>query len=145
MTEQQHSLVQVKTEEEWEAYHAIRSQVLFGDEYDPNLWDDRAPGNHPVLLFAGDTAVGAMRIDLVSQEGYAIMRTVAIRKEYQRQGLGRIMMTMAEDHARGHGCRSTVTISAIDAVGFYEKCGYQAFDWDPGQVDDDGKQMRKAL
>ena len=84
MIDQEYFLVRVETEEQWQAYHAIRSQVLFEDrghfgKYDPDHPDDRIPHNHPVLLYFRLGPVGAMRVDLVPEEGYAIMRTVAIR------------------------------------------------------------------
>jgi GNAT superfamily N-acetyltransferase len=86
-----------------------------------------------------------MRVDLVPEEGYAIMRTVAIRKDHQRHGHGTIMLGMAEDYASGYGCPCAVTISAKDAVPFYTHCGYELYDWDPSQQFEHGKQMRKLL
>ena len=86
-----------------------------------------------------------MRVDLVLEMDYAIMRTVAIRREYQRRGHGRAMVGMAEDFAFARGATFAVTISAIDAVPFYTKCGYEPYDWDPTQQFDDAKQMRKLL
>lgn len=145
MTKKEHSLVRVESEAQWDDYHAIRGQVLFNGKYDPDCPDDRADNNQPLLFLVRGRAVGAMRVDLVHAAGYAIMRTVAIREEAQRQGYGSLMLTMAEDHAREHGFDMAVTIADNDAVPFYKKCGYVAFDWDANQLDDHGTQMQKEL
>ena len=135
----------MESEDEWNAYHSIRRQVLFGDGYDANHPDDRNENNHPVLLEWRGKPIGSMRVDLASEADYAIMRTVAIVKDLQRQGHGRIMLGMAEDYAADHRCSWAVTIAANDAVPFYEKCGYEFFDWDPEQLSDMGRQMRRLL
>jgi GNAT superfamily N-acetyltransferase len=150
MAEQKHLLVPVTTLEQWSAYHAIRQKVLFEDRgnfgmYDPNRPDDREPTNHPVILTYDDIAVAAMRIDIVPRAGFAIMRTVAVKTDKQRQGHGRIMLSLAEAYALQNGCTSTVVFSADDAVGFYAKCGYELQTWDSDGFFGRGKQMKKIL
>ena len=86
-----------------------------------------------------------MRIDLVPDRGYAIMRTVAIRVEFQRQRYGTTMLALAESFALDRGYHTVVTIATLDAVLFYEKCGYVAHNWDVKQLDPYGRQMRKLL
>ena len=107
--------------------------------------DDRAEMNHPVIFELRGTPIGAMRIDLVPEADHAIMRTVAILKSFQRQGHGTSMLSMAEDFAVDHGRSWAVTDADNDALPFYEKCGYEYYDWDPGQVTEGGRQMRKRL
>jgi len=145
MPDQVRRLILVESQDEWNAYHSIRRQILFGDGYDANHPDDRAEKNHPVLFELRGTPIGAMRIDLVPEADYAIMRTVAILESFQRQGHGTSMLSMAEDYAADHGRSWAVTIADNAAVPFYEKCGYESYNWDPGQVSDDGRQMRKLL
>ena len=74
MDEQDTSLVQVETEDQWQAYHAIRRQILFEDRghfgsYDPHHPDDRDANNHPLLLLFKNQPIGAMRVDLVPEIG----------------------------------------------------------------------------
>ena len=145
MRDREYALVRVESETQWGHYHTIRSQILFGDDYDPDCPDDRAVNNHPLLFLVNGRAVGAMRVDLVRAAGYAIMRTVAIRNKDQRQGYGPVMLAMAEAHAQDHGYEVAVTIADNDAVPFYEKCGYSAYDWEINQLDAHGTQMRRAL
>jgi len=150
MAEQAYFLAPVVTSDEWTAYHAIRRKVLFEDRglfgvYDPNHVDDRKAGNHPVILTCNGVPVGAMRIDLVPEGAFAIMRTVAVTTEKQRQGYGRIMLSLAEEYALQNGCTAAVVFSANDAVGFYAKYGYEFHTWDPSGSFGRGQQMRKVL
>jgi len=150
MAEQTYLLVPVVTGEQWTAYHAIRRKVLFEDRelfgvYDPNHADDRKAGNHPVILTCNGVPVGAMRIDLVPEGAFVIMRTVAVSTEKQRQGHGRIMLSLAEGYALQNGCTAAVVFSANDAVGFYAKYGYEPHAWDPDGSFGRGNQMRKKL
>jgi len=150
MTDQEYSLVRVESEDQWHAYHEIRRQVLYEDrghfgKYNPNHPDDRDANNHPVLLVLDGEPIGAMRVDFVPECDYAIMRTVAIRKEHQRHGHGTALLSMAEDHARVCGRALAVTVSGNWAVPFYEKCGYEPYEWDASQMSEHGTQMRRLL
>jgi GNAT superfamily N-acetyltransferase len=150
MAEQTYSLVPVVTSEQWSAYHSIRRKVLFEDrglfgKYDPNHPDDRGAQNHPVILTRNDAPVGAMRIDLVPERAFAIMRTVAVTTEKQRQGHGRIMLSLAEGYAFQNGCTAAVVFSADDAIRFYAKYGYELHTWDPTGSFGRGNQMKKVL
>jgi GNAT superfamily N-acetyltransferase len=150
MAEQTYLLVPVVASDQWSAYHAIRRKVLFEDrglfgKYDPNHADDRKERNHPVILTCDGVPVAAMRIDLVPERGFAIIRTVAVTTEKQRQGYGRIMLSLAEEYALQNGCTVAVVFSANDAIGFYAKYGYEPHAWDPDGSFGRGNQMRKKL
>ena len=150
MAEQAYLLVPVVTNDQWAAYHAIRRKVLFEDrglfgKYNPNHADDRKAQNHPVILTCNGAPVGAMRIDLVPERAFAIMRTVAITTEKQRQGHGRIMLSLAETYALENGCTAAVVFSANDAIRFYGKYGYELETWDPTSSFGRGNQMKKVL
>jgi GNAT superfamily N-acetyltransferase len=150
MAEQAYLLVPVVTSEQWTAYHTIRRKVLFEDrglfgKYDPNHADDRKERNHPVILSCDGTTVAAMRIDLVPETAFAIMRTVAVTTGKQRQGYGRAMLSLAEGYALQNGCTAAVVFSANDAVGFYAKYGYELCIWDAAGSFGRGNQMRKVL
>src|SRR5690349_1959259 len=74
-------------------------------EYDPGCPDEREPTNHPLILLADDPVIGTIRIDLKLQQGIAVFRLVAIDDPWRRQGLGTIMLNMAERYARRCGIR----------------------------------------
>lgn len=127
MTGFQHALRTPQTDEEWRAFHAIRRRVLFenrgkAEAYIENHPDDSKPGNHPLILVYGDTVAGALRVDVVARVAW--LRRVAIREDLQRQGHGRVLLRLAESFARAQGCDEIRSNAAVEAVEFYERCGY---------------------
>jgi GNAT superfamily N-acetyltransferase len=127
MIELEYELRPPASEEEWLAFHAIRRKVLFenrgkGDRYVENHPDDSLPGNHPlVLLYKGDV-IGVMRLDVSAAAAW--LRRVAIREDLQRAGHGTVLLRLAENFARAQACIEMRTNAAVEAVGFYERCGY---------------------
>jgi GNAT superfamily N-acetyltransferase len=127
MIEFQHELKTPQSDEEWRVFHAIRRKVLFENRgkteaYIENHPDDLKPGNHPlVLVYRGDV-IGVLRIDV--HGSVAWLRRVAIREDLQRAGHGRILLRLAEHFAKTEGCDEMRSNAAVEAVGFYERCGY---------------------
>lgn len=126
-------LRQVKEAEDWQAYHAIRRHVLFElrglDGYDDNHPDEYEASHIPLLLRKDGVALGTVRLDL-SEGASGIVRLVAILPEYQRQGLGRILMNKVESLSAKHGLSRLEVHAAPDAVPFYEKLGWAMIDAD---------------
>jgi GNAT superfamily N-acetyltransferase len=132
------ALISPSSEEEWATYHRIRRTILFERRgqfgvYDPNRPDERKPGHFPKLLVCDSHHVGVVRIDLSGHVAY--LRRVAIDEPWQRQGLGRVLLTLAESCAIEHGARRVESSVAADAVAFYSKCGYRSRQSDAGNVD----------
>jgi GNAT superfamily N-acetyltransferase len=123
----EHELRRPANSDEWRAFHAIRRTVLFEnrgkvDAYIENHPDDSKTGNYPlVLIYEGDV-IGVIRIDI--SESVAWLRRVAIREDLQRLGHGRILLSLAEAFAKAKACREVRSNAAVEAVGFYERCGY---------------------
>jgi GNAT superfamily N-acetyltransferase len=127
MTGFQHALRTPQTDEEWRALHAIRRKVLFENRgkteaYIENHPDDFKPGNHPLILVYEGDVIGVLRLDIAAPVAW--LRRVAIREELQRQGHGRVLLQLAEAFAQAHGCHEIRSNAAIEAVEFYERCGY---------------------
>lgn len=127
MIEFQHDLRTPQSDEEWRAFHAIRRKVLFENRgktetYDENHPDDSAPGNYPLILLYRDEVIGVLRIDVSGT--VAMLRRVAIREDRQRAGHGRVLLSLAEQFAKDVGCNEIRSNAALEAVGFYERCGY---------------------
>lgn len=127
MIELQHELRPPDGDEEWRAFHAIRRKVLFenrgkGESYIENHPDDTVPGNHSLVLLYKGLVIGVMRIDV--SETLAWLRRMAIREDFQRAGHGRVVLRLAEAFAKAQGCDEMRTNAAVEAVGFYERCGY---------------------
>lgn len=124
----QYQLRAPANEAEWQSYHEIRRAVLWeargqGSVYDPNRPDERLPNRFARILFFEDMPVGVLRIDI--EPPNAIFRRVAVRLQHQRKGHGRVMLMLAEEFARKHGCVCVGSDVAPDAVGFYESCGFR--------------------
>lgn len=133
------SLDKVVEEEDWRDYHHIRRMVLFESRglfgYDPNHPDEYCPTNDPLLLKLDRTeAVGTVRLDLRTDES-GIVRLVAIRPEYQRQGVGRLMLMLVEKRARSLALHRLYVNSAPDATDFYKKLGFVPFVFDKRELD----------
>jgi GNAT superfamily N-acetyltransferase len=125
---EQYQLRAPANEAEWQTYHEIRRTVLWearsqSSVYDPNRPDERLANRFARILFFEDVPVGVLRIDV--EPPNAIFRRVAVRVEHQRKGHGRMMLMLAEEFARKHGCVCVRSGVAPDAVGFYESCGFR--------------------
>lgn len=146
MTGEQHNLKSPETREEWDQYHAIRRRVLWERRgkygvYDENHPDEDKPGHHAFLLMHRDDPVGVIRIDIEGER--AIFRRVAVKEALQRAGHGRVLLALAEEFAREKGCNHLYSFVSPDAVGFYEKCGFQRDSGNPG--DSNHVPMQKQL
>jgi GNAT superfamily N-acetyltransferase len=114
-------------DDEWRAYHAIRREVLFENRgyfgiYDDNHPDEFADGNYPLILVRDGVPIGVIRVDV--RDRVAWLRRVAVRGDLQRAGHGKILLELAESFALKESCNEVRSNVAVDAVGFYERCGY---------------------
>jgi GNAT superfamily N-acetyltransferase len=129
MSEDEYELRTPGNDEEWSALHAIRRRVLFEnrgkvDTYIENHPDDSKAGNYPLILLHRVEIVGVVRIDI--NQTTAWLRRVAIREDQHGLGHGRVLVRLAEIFARAKGCNEARCNAAVEAVGFYEHCGYAA-------------------
>ena len=147
-----YALAPVTTDADWQAMHTLRRTTLFSPErrpgfvYDANHPDDRALENVPYLLIGNGTPIGMVRLDYRGET--AVVRLVAIAPDLKRQGHGTVLDRLVAEAARARGVGTLVVNSAPDAVGFYEKCGWQRHVWDKDELVGlaaDCVQMRKAL
>lgn len=127
----------VQTDEEWAAMHDIRRRVLFEAHhsevaYDEAHPDDRAEGHYPHILMLDDQPIGVVRLDVTGDIG--VVRLVAVEPAYQRQGHGLLLDAMIGERARELGVAHLRVNAAPDAVGFYEKAGWQPETWDADEL-----------
>lgn len=128
----------VVTPEDWAAMHRIRRETLFAPDRHPGLvYDEAHPddavANHiKFLLVLDGEPIGTARLDLRGET--AVVRIVAIVAERRRQGHGSVMENALAQHAYKLGVTSLMLNSAPDAVGFYEKLGWQRESWDPEEL-----------
>jgi N-acetylglutamate synthase-like GNAT family acetyltransferase len=146
-----YELVKVTAPDHWRAYHAIRRKVLWENrgkqDYDEKHQDEHRPDHHPLLLLLNDTPIGTTRLDDL-KDGHGVVRLVAILDDFQRSGHGRQLSSWVEDYARGLGITTLYVNAAPEALGFYEKLGWEFHDWDADELSgiaEDCRQMRKSL
>lgn len=133
-------------DEEWRAMHAIRRKVLFEnrgkrESYIENHPDDFKPGNHPLVFLHENVVIGVVRLDI--SDGVAWLRRVAIRDDLQRLGHGRVLVRLAEAFAKREGCKEMRSNAAVEAVEFYDRCGYERDSSRPPPVN--AVSIRKSL
>jgi predicted acetyltransferase/GNAT superfamily N-acetyltransferase len=120
-------------EAEWAAYHDLRRTEIFARYYpdkiyDPEDADEHEERNLPHLFFRRGEPVGTIRIDCLDRER-AAFRLITIRSALQRQGLGGVLLQMAEERAALFGFGEVSLNAALPALGFYQRHGYTPGPW----------------
>jgi GNAT superfamily N-acetyltransferase len=134
-----YSLRPVRTPQEWIAYHTIRRDSIFapllpGQAYDERDPDEFKPGNLPHVLVRDGEIVGTVRIDLIDAT-QAGLRLIGIRNDLQRQGLGAVLLRLAEESALALGRTDVVINAHPTSLTFYLANGYLEGTWrDKGPV-----------
>jgi ribosomal protein S18 acetylase RimI-like enzyme len=70
---------------------------------------------------------------------------MAVNSGLQGKGIGRVLMTFAENVARDRGMRRMVMHARKSAIGFYEKLGYRTCSDEFLEVTIPHYEMEKAL
>jgi GNAT superfamily N-acetyltransferase len=148
----QYELVKVAKPQDWADFHAIRRTELFEAKGRFGIYNDRHPHDladwaHPFLLKADGKPLGTTRLDNFG-DGRGAVRLVAVTAAEQGRGHGRVMEAMVCERARSLGMHTLLVNAAADALGFYEKTGWERFDWDPSELVNIAVsciQMRKLL
>ncbi len=73
------------------------------------------------------------------------LRQMAVSSGLQGKGIGRVLMTFAENVARDRGMRRMVMHARKSAIGFYEKLGYNVCSEEFQEVTIPHYEMEKAL
>ena len=115
---------------DFEKYYQLRWEVLRAPWQQPRgseKADDDATATHALLLNEKDEAIGVCRMHLQTP-AEAQIRFMAIRPDYQGQGLGQKLLQYLEEKARIVGA-SHITLQAREnAVKFYQKCNYKVLE-----------------
>ena len=146
-----YELIEVTDESDWRDYHTIRREVLWQARgrtgYDDKHRDEYLPANHPLLLKLDGRPIGTARLDDFGG-GMGAVRLVAIVADLQRRGHGRKLAELVEDYARSLGITRLFVNAAPEAVGYYEKLGWQRFTRDETELSgiaSGAVQMTKSL
>jgi N-acetylglutamate synthase-like GNAT family acetyltransferase len=146
-----YELVKVTTECDWREYHSLRRHVLWEARgqsgYDDTRPAEYNPTNSPLLLKLNGRPIGTTRLDSLGDHR-GVVRLVAIATDVQRQGHGRMLSELVEDYARHLGLNTLFVNADPDAIGYYDKMGWENYVWDRAEltgIASNCTQMRKAL
>jgi ribosomal protein S18 acetylase RimI-like enzyme len=120
-------LIEPSSEEELTAYYDLRWRILRKpwDQPRGSERDDLDATSYKLMLKTpGDRAVAVGRLHFNSPEE-AQVRYMAVEPEWDRSGLGSRILQELESEARKRGAQQMILNSRDNAVGFYEKHGYQ--------------------
>jgi N-acetylglutamate synthase-like GNAT family acetyltransferase len=143
--------VKVVTESDWREYHSLRRHVLWEARgrsgYDDTRSEEYNGTNTPLLLKLNGRPTGTSRLDNLGDHK-GVVWLVAIATDVQCKGHGRILSELVEDYARRLGLNTLFVNAAPDAVGYYEKMGWEVYIWNRAELTGIASgctQMRKAL
>jgi len=130
---ERYALRPARSPQEWSAYHAIRRDAIFapllpGQAYDEHDPDEFERGHLPHVLVRDGEVIGTVRIDLIG-DTQAGLRLIAIRRDLQRQGHGRVLLRLAEQAARAFGRTEIVINAHPTSLPFYLANGYREGEW----------------
>ena len=120
-------IIEPASEEDFRKYYRLRWQELRAPWRQPE-GSERAPDDataiHALLLDEAGEAAGVCRLHLESpEEGQ--LRFMAIRRDLQNLGLGKLLMDYLEEKARKAGCKFLTLQARERAVSFYQRQGYE--------------------
>ena len=104
---------------------ALRFRVLrepLGLTFTPEQLAAEAADTH-VAIYADDRLAGCLMLQRQDAETVK-MRQVAVAPEMQGQGIGRVLVTFAEDVARRQGYKTVQLNARETATPFYARLGY---------------------
>ncbi|MBR2739630.1 MAG: GNAT family N-acetyltransferase [Oscillospiraceae bacterium] len=106
----------------------IRTEVFmteqrFKDEFD----DTDETAVHYVAFDDDGTPVGVCRTFPGSDPGERVFGRLSVRKPWRGKGIGREIISFAENNVREEGAVSLRLHAQVTAAGFYEKLGYTEF------------------
>lgn len=121
-------ILQPETPEHWEAYYALRYEVL------RKPWGQGGPGDratddgaslHGMIIDENGGALAVGRIHRIDEQE-AQIRFMAVRPDLQGKGVGKAMLLYIEKLGKNNfpGLRSIMLHARERAVPFYERNGY---------------------
>jgi len=118
-------LISPQSDEQFQQYYHLRWRIL------------RQPWNQPegserdkndiycyhIMAIKNDTIAGIARLEFTTKTR-AQLRYMAVDFQYQKQGIGRLVIEHMEYYARQNKAHELFLNARENAVGFYKKLGY---------------------
>jgi ribosomal-protein-alanine N-acetyltransferase len=106
---------------------AIEAELFGAEQWTPAMfWNELANGHHYIAALEGDAIVGYAGLAVVRPEAW--VNNIAVRRDRQRSGIGRLLLDELLDHARAHGTTHTLLEVAADngpAQRMYDSYGFE--------------------
>lgn len=137
------TLLWASTAEQKAQCFAIRQEVFVEEQHFTREFD--ATDDTALHLLAASQGVPMATARLFQENGVWVVGRICVRKPFRKLGLGRLLLSAAEQKARELGAQELTLSAQNRAMGFYEKCGYQAVG--TGHYEDDcpHTDMKKTL
>ena len=117
---------QPQSSQEWDQYYEFRWQMLRQPWQQPRGSEKDELEKHSIHRFViSDNKVIAVGRLHFTDDTQAQIRYMAVAKEYQRQGLGKLILNSLEQAARGKDIKTLSLNARESAVTFYQSCHYQ--------------------
>jgi GNAT superfamily N-acetyltransferase len=132
----EYHLHRVETDQQWEAYHAIRRRELFPEgDYICDHPDEMKPSNHALLFSKGIKPIGTARLDFIPHDSRkCVLRLLAITHDEQGRGHGRHYLSALERYALERGVSHMHVNAVPEAVDYYTKMGFSKQKWNPQEL-----------
>ena len=115
-----------ESDSDWEAYYNLRWELLRkpwdqprGSEKDDK--DDDA--YHVMVVDQDDNIIGVGRVHF-NDETESQVRYMAVKEEWSKKGIGSLILTRLEQHAKDNGATKIMLYARENAIDFYLKRGY---------------------
>jgi ribosomal-protein-alanine N-acetyltransferase len=105
---------------------AIEEDLFGPEQWTPAMfWNELAHGHHYVAAMQDGSLVGYAGMAVVRPEAW--VNNIAVRRDRQRSGIGRLLLDALLAHARAHGVTHTLLEVAADngpAQRMYDSYGF---------------------
>jgi N-acetylglutamate synthase-like GNAT family acetyltransferase len=120
-------IIEPKSPDELEKYFRLRYEILRKPWNQPfastkDEWEDQSI--HVLMLDENENAIACGRLQLNSKDEGQI-RSMAVREDMQGKGLGKKIIDYIENKAHMLKLKKITLDARINAVKFYERCGYK--------------------
>ena len=120
------SIKQPESPEEFKQYFRLRYRMLrapWGEPEGSEL-DDIEHRCYHLMVMANDEVIGVGRLQYNAADE-AQIRYMAVAKEFEGNGIGRMIVNALEQEALKNNIRTVVLDAREPAVRFYQKLGYE--------------------
>ena len=124
------------THDDFKAYYALRYKVLSEPWGHPKGTekDDYEPiSEHFMAVNENDEVVGVVKLYEKDKEAGHISH-LAVAPEYQRQGIGRLLLNVVEERARARGFLTLGAMARATATVYFEKYGFHVAGMPPPHI-----------